>query len=223
MSLPTAFILYAAIFRLALLAIGGLSIVLGYKLLGRRSRGGASAGSSIIEVRTLGLTMRNAAPGTIFCVMGWVVVGAVFTQGRPEIILQSLRQTSATDTTLSQSLTMRGGTSALEAATLDAMEFERDNKVSEAISSYERALDAFAKPANNLAWLYLKVGRISDSLPLSTVAIQIRPTNTTYLDTYARALCLSERRDEAIRVLDRIAQIDPSRRSRVEEAKRACK
>jgi hypothetical protein len=73
MSMVTAFLIYAALFRLAIIAAGGLAIYLGYRLFlwaGTRSRRGDNQTEAGIKGGDFELSVKNAAPGTVFAFFG---------------------------------------------------------------------------------------------------------------------------------------------------------
>ena len=72
MTVTSAFIVYLTLFRLAIIAAGVVSIVLGYRLFVRGvwPEAKTSRGTSIdAEVAGSRFTVKNAAPGTCFAVL----------------------------------------------------------------------------------------------------------------------------------------------------------
>ena len=82
MDLPLVFILYLTLFRLAIIAAGIISLVLGYRLFCRGvwpSEGVRQDGEreqTLTEARIIGarFTLKNAAPGTAFALFGVVII-----------------------------------------------------------------------------------------------------------------------------------------------------
>ncbi len=67
MSDSTVFLLYAALYRLTVLAVGALSIWLGFRLFSNASKNnGAADGSASAEGRGFKLAFTNLLPGTYF-------------------------------------------------------------------------------------------------------------------------------------------------------------
>ena len=83
MNTVVGFYIYAAIFRLAIIAAGIVSIVLGYKLFvlgvmgGEKTRINAQAGP-------IKLTLANAGPGLGFSLFGVLIIAVMLVQGNPE-------------------------------------------------------------------------------------------------------------------------------------------
>ena len=81
MDLTAEFLIYATLFRLAIIGVGVFAIVLGYKLFVRgvmpegRTEGELDAG----EIR---LTVKNAAPGTCFALFGAAMVSVMLISGQ---------------------------------------------------------------------------------------------------------------------------------------------
>ena len=77
------FLIYAAVFRLSVMLVGILSIYFGYRLfvLGVMPREGTNIEAASNEMN---LTIKNAAPGTIFALFGVFVIGLMVVQGNPE-------------------------------------------------------------------------------------------------------------------------------------------
>jgi putative PEP-CTERM system TPR-repeat lipoprotein len=77
---------------------------------------------------------------------------------------------------------------------------------SDAISTYEASLklnpDNFIV-LNNLAYLYLSDGRVSEAKKHAERAVEIRPENAAALDTLAQVLVAEEDYDEALKYYDR--------------------
>ena len=93
MSVELAFLIYAIAFRLAVMAVGGVTIVLGYKLFVR----GVYGNSTDIEGRLgeYGLTIKNAAPGTAFCAFGVILVATMVIAGSPSYTREKLVELAA--------------------------------------------------------------------------------------------------------------------------------
>jgi hypothetical protein len=92
MSLISDFFLYATIFWLAIIAVGMLSVVLGYRLF----TAGTSSKEAAIGAKTVGLEfiLKNSAPGTFFALFGVIIISVMLVEGNPELVLKSLSHTS---------------------------------------------------------------------------------------------------------------------------------
>lgn len=86
MSLFSAFFLYAIVFRLAVIAAGTVSIVLGYRLFTRGIQTGpANSADATFNAKVAGqeFALKNAAPGTFFALFGVIIISIMVIQGLP--------------------------------------------------------------------------------------------------------------------------------------------
>ena len=91
MSQFSEFLLYAAVFRLAIIATGTICIVLGYRLFAARFQfGGERPKDATFGAKLAGLTvtLKNAAPGAFFALFGVIVISVMLAQGNPELTLR---------------------------------------------------------------------------------------------------------------------------------------
>ncbi len=220
MTITSAFILYLILFRIAIIAAGTVSIILGYKLFckGIGSDGNSKNGTDAdVKIAGTSIKLKNAAPGTCFALFGVVIISIMFITGGPELTLKTLKDTakkefdSGSMTAEGQiELMMRGdGKDALSMATKEGLFYEEKKDTIKAIAAYEAAISLMAGPMNNLAWLYLEEGRIEDSLSLSQIAVQLTPNNANHLDTRAEVLFKSGNYVEALKVMEKAAGLDP--------------
>jgi tetratricopeptide (TPR) repeat protein len=81
--MSSAHIIYAALFRLSVIAAGFGCVVMGYRLfvLGVMPREGSGIDSEFGQLR---LSLKNAAPGTCFAALGVIMIIAMVVQGNPE-------------------------------------------------------------------------------------------------------------------------------------------
>jgi hypothetical protein len=223
MDLTAEFLIYATLFRLAIIGAGVFAIVLGYKLFVRgvmpdgRTEGELHAG----EIR---LTVKNAAPGTCFALFGATMVSVMLIQGNPELLFDRTAADGG-----AEHITLRGEEPLPAPAT--AMNcggfcqyiggiLQGSQDVDGAISQQAKALrpdeslaDA-AKPLSHLAALYLaEPGRIDTklagkALALTEVVNQVAPRDADNLATMAWAEWYLGDRDRAQRAMARAADAD---------------
>ncbi|CAK8717194.1 hypothetical protein KKHLCK_06350 [Candidatus Electrothrix laxa] len=113
MTFLTEFLLYVALYRLTVLAIGALSIYLGFRLFHRssdRHERGAETASAEVEAGSFKASMHNFWPGVYFALFGTALIGLMLWQGAPQLTLQDIRETSATGTKTTSMMNMRSGT-----------------------------------------------------------------------------------------------------------------
>lgn len=93
MNITQSFILYLVFFRLAIIAAGVISIILGYRLFiaGVWPKIGSGEGESV-EAKFAGssITLKNAAPGTCFALFGLLIISFMFVRGGPELTLKAV-------------------------------------------------------------------------------------------------------------------------------------
>lgn len=219
MSLTSLFLIYAVAFRLAIITVGAISIILGYKLFCRRVFDSSHEKSSAtMTVSGLELSLINAAPGTIFATFGAVVVIVMLFQGNPQLTLETLNKVaSSTDEVgarnSSTGLTLRGQeTDSLKKATMQGLEFEQQGDIHNAIKAYEQAAETMAEPLNDLAWLYQadsKLDKLEDAASLSTLAVAMRK-DPRFLDTLAEIKFKSGDRDSAVKLEEKAVALSSS-------------
>lgn len=206
MSFVNAALCYLLLFRLAIIVAGVLCVVLGYRLFckGIGTSASGDAGSTIeSSIGISKITLKNAAPGTCFALFGALLLIVTMIQGRPSVTLDTLSrwqtndgakesngtsQVESAETSREQKLVMRGGDQdSITMLTNQGKEFEGKNDIANAQRSYEDAVKQMAEPMNDLAWLYFKSGRAKDALGLATIAVQLRPDESRYRDTFEKA------------------------------------
>lgn len=236
MDLSTSFLIYATLFRLAVIAAGVLIIVLGYRLFlqGLASKDETDAA---LEGGGFKLTLKNAAPGTSFALFGAVLISVMVIQGSPELdITTAAPGTIGASAELGQgagSLRLRGDGSAAvvpparpqlresAASTSERLlqagiQKELQNDFSGALEAYHLALSMpglplplLVNPLNQMAWVYQQQAEPNLALPLALLAQQIDPASIVVMDTLARVYVQLEQFDKAQKLVDRVLQIDP--------------
>jgi hypothetical protein len=214
MSLMPMFLVYVIVFRLAIIATGTISIVLGYRLF---RQGILSTDKASVEAKLVGsrFILKNAAPGTSFALFGALVVLVMLFQGSPALTLETVKRAAAeSGTTETAKVTLRGNESdTLSGATLEGLAFEQKGDPSHAIVAYERAISTMAEPLNDLAWLYVSDGRLEEAASLSELAVEMRE-DPRFLDTRAEIKFKTGDRTSAIKLMERAVRLDPSRQFR---------
>lgn len=212
LEITSLFVIYFILFRLAIIITGMISIFLGYRLFCRGVWPFAKTGAGTdINAQIAGsrFTIRNAAPGTCFALFGVVIISIMFAKGGPELTLKNIKDAAKARVSISE-MRLRGDKkSGLKAATLKGLHFEKQQDIDNAITAYEEALLLMAEPMNNLAWLYQKQDRNEQALPISRLAVHLAPNNPNYLDTLAEILAKKGEREEATKLLEKAARINP--------------
>jgi hypothetical protein len=89
--------------------------------------------------------------------------------------------------------------------------YEQAGDIPQAIATYQDAIDQVAYPLDRLAWLYYEQGKVNDALPLARFAVQLQPEAADYLHTLAVILCADGQHEEAIRMMERAARLQPGK------------
>ena len=220
MTLTSAFILYLTLFRLAIIAAGVVSIVLGYRLFlrGVWPEAPGSQGTSIdADIAGSRFTVKNAAPGTCFAMFGVIIIGVMFASGSPELTIDQIAQAADAETKpVTRRVNMRGGESdAMNTLTQQGDQYAEDGRIEAAIASYEEALAVVATPMNHLAWLYFGEGKTEEALPLSRLAVTLSPGDANFLDTLAEILLEKGEKAEALELMEQAARLDPQYREKL--------
>jgi tetratricopeptide (TPR) repeat protein len=231
MSLFSEFFLYAAVFRLAIIAAGTVSLMLGYRLftVGIRSEK-EDSNKTTFNAKIAGLTfaLKNAAPGTFFALFGVIIISVMLVQGNPELTLKSVSDAQrAAGLPESSELTLRGGASAsigkFDDAVQRGLEYDRKRDTANAVASYEEAMTDVATPMNQLAWDYLQQGKAESALPLARLAVQLCPGKAPFLDTLAEILFKMGELDEALKWMEKAAALDSKYQDKLSDYRRAAK
>jgi Tetratricopeptide repeat len=227
MNLTSQFIVYVTVFRLAIIAAGVASMVMGYRLFIRGIFPAGGADSSI-DVKALGsgFTLKNTAPGTCFAIFGVVLIVAMLIQGSPQFTAEMIQKAAGADApTMSSKLELRGAQTqdAFDALVEKGVAYEKAGDTSHAAEAYQQALAGLAVPMNQLAWLYYQQSKTEQALPLARMAAQIDPENPAVLDTLAEVLARHGDRAEAVKWMEKAASLDTQYRGKLEELKQTAR
>jgi tetratricopeptide (TPR) repeat protein len=219
------FLLYVTIVRVAMIAVGGLCIYLGYRLfaLAPSTRVTGKPDEFTAAVGKYQLKLRHAAPGSAFALFGTALIVATWIQSNPQMTLESLSklpaETSVADT--SYKLTLRGSGETFAALVDQGVQLEREGRPDKAAERYEGALASLALPMTQLANYYLSKRSNDEALGIARLAASLNARNAAVLDTAAQAARASGNRDEALRWITKAAQYDGQYQPKVAEFKEA--
>jgi hypothetical protein len=86
MTASAGFLIYAALYRLTVLAVGALAIWLGFRLFNNAgSSADDSAGSVSAEGNGFKLALTSILPGTYFALFGTVIISIMLWRGEPQL------------------------------------------------------------------------------------------------------------------------------------------
>ena len=226
----TGFIIYALLFRLFIIAAGVVAIVLGYKLF---VQGIVDNEKSCVRAQacSIGLTLYNAAPGSVFALFGAFVIIVMLIQGNPELLVEEVGKGSASSYEPSgMRIQLKGGQGDEEGNETHISETnnsfqqvfnrgkqqhrfknsaEAENLYYQALSISQVSLYQAAKVFNELAWMYRGQGRIDEAIAMARVATSSDDMNPAYFDTLALALLDKGEPELALKAAEASVAIDP--------------
>lgn len=212
------FIIYAALFRLAVILAGVACVVMGYRLfvLGVMPRDGSEVDAQAGEIR---LSLRNAAPGTCFAGFGVFLIVAMLVQGNPELRLSE----TISDIGAVREVSYRGNDDGVAAFLRRGKSLEDANRHDEAIRAYaqaladrDRPLGEAAAPLKAIAAIYKKQGRYDEALAYARLANQIEPGDAAGVALLARIQWDRGERERAVKLMVHASTIDPALRSELD-------
>ncbi len=225
------FLIYALIFRLAIIAAGIVCIILGYRLFAdgikRREETNVNAQAGPVK-----LTLDNAGPGSIFACFGAVIIVVMLSHGNPELVLediQVLMKGSQQDSSPTEmrigGMTLKGGNDNKPSETLqrfnqafdEAVQQQQDGDIEAAVKTYNKALSESEVPLgkavaalNQLAWIYREQHRIDEALALVRVATTVKKNIPEYFDTLAWILLDRGEHKAAEQAAETAVDLDPA-------------
>jgi len=210
--MPIEFIIYAAIYRLGIIAAGFGCVFMGYRLfvLGVMPREGSDVDAQAGEIR---LTLKNAAPGTCFAAFGVFMIITMLVQGNPEYRLSDIASKEGTR----REVNFRSENGDVSAALKRGGKLEATGQLDEAIKAYAEALIngklpmlKAAGPLRAIAAVYHKQGRHDEAIAYARLTYQIDPDNASGLALIARIQISRGNHEEAIKAISRAADIEPA-------------
>lgn len=219
MDLSTGFLVYAAVFRLSVIAVGVVAIALGYSLFvrGAIAHGRTEAGLEIAEFK---LNLKNAAPGTCFAAFGAAVIIAMLVGGSPSLTLEAA-QSAAVSERPATTLRLKGNGEAELQDGLAGNLAEGARRLSagdypDAMAAYSAALKTPGLSARQAALALEPMARIAlvrndheQAETLARLAILFSDATPDVLDTLARTLIAREQPAEAIEAARRAVAARP--------------
>jgi len=219
MSYLTAFVIYLAIFRLGIITVGGVCIILGYRLFinGIESNKKKSKETSInADFGKWRFVLNDAAPGTCFALFGSAIICFMLYSGGPEMTLTQIRKNALDESSKKVgtgvdefSVQLRSDDqSPISQALQTGKYYAQTNNTSKAVNAYQKAMTYMTDPMNYLAWNYQEQGEIELALAYAKLAVQLYPKNAAYLDTLATAYAKKGKSDKAKQYWQKAAEID---------------
>lgn len=191
------YIIYLGVYRTAIVGAGVLFVFLGYRLF---LRGVWPGGTTDLDadISAKRLTLRNAAPGTIFALFGASLVVAMILTGNPGATFDFASGVGERRTIGFRSedaAPVQYGdykNQSIDALIQQAQAYLNQGDTERASDIYEYLVDRTAVALNNLSALELeRCTNIPRALILATAAAELFPRNADYADTLATAKRLS--------------------------------
>ncbi|MCI5190341.1 MAG: hypothetical protein D3905_11240 [Candidatus Electrothrix sp. AS4_5] len=105
MTVSAGFLIYAALYRLTVLAVGALAIWLGFRLFNKaESKAYDSTGSASAEGGGFKLRLTSILPGTYFALFGTVIISTMLWKGEPQLSEKQLAEQPGKTTVSSERL-----------------------------------------------------------------------------------------------------------------------
>ncbi len=204
-----ATVTYLLIFRLAIVILGGLSIVLGYRLFVKGifqsdSGSGSEASELDAKIGDMSFTLKNAAPGTFFAAFGVIIVTATMMSSQPEanFHIQKDPETGVVSTDIK----VRGKSECQQCENLAAK------------------LEKIAVVMNDLAWIYSEdENSLESALVFGDIAVELAPENASILDTRARVLFKLEKYKQAVEDMEKAVELLEKKQDKSQEDLKALK
>ncbi|MBF0451518.1 MAG: hypothetical protein HQK75_12505 [Candidatus Magnetomorum sp.] len=233
MDITWGFIGYLAAYRLSIVAVGALSIALGYRLFCKGLYPHSEAEPSEFNAKfgETEISLTSAGPGLFFALFGVIVISVMIVQGNPEFTLKQTQPSApappeknffyqhpasrkAEEKAPTQmELTMRGTqdtTDVIQYTINQGKQLEREGKIDDAILMYQKALILSTPAMNGLAWLYITEKNDQQDLAelLSKVSVRLCPNEGNYWDTLATILLKNKQYQEALIAKKKAAALD---------------
>ncbi len=223
----SSFIFYLAIFRLAMISAGIICIVLGYKLFikGVNPASGNKAGTDLGgDIGKFKFQLKNAAPGTVFGLLGVIIIAAMYISGPPELTLENISnpETLTSQNVKLNKIKMRSTDSdSLQSAINRAIQAQQAADTITAIREYKNAIKPAGFALNQAAWLLLAKGKQEDAYSLARTAVIVCPNDADILDTCAEILFKRGDYQLALDHAEKAAKLNPEYAAKIKKYKDA--
>ena len=218
------FVIYLLVFRFSIIASGVVCIVLGYRLL---AKGVFPGGDTQLDAKIAKaqFSVRNAAPGTCFAVLGFLMIAVMMFSSPPQVSLKSPpspgdAQSPAQNGAIGE-VTLRGHDDprvGILRALDQAIALEQKGHLVEAEAGYRALLKMEDLVLNQLAWFYAMGGeQLAAARHLAESAAFISPENADFHDTLAEILRRQGVPGEALARLRVAAGLNPGFQSKLSE------
>jgi tetratricopeptide (TPR) repeat protein len=232
-----SFYLYAACFRLGIIAAGIISIYLGYRMFCQglyTSEDNDKDMEFKASFAGFKFVLKNAAPGIFFAAFGAIIISIMIYSGSPELIME--HQDHVSQEAISENnqqaqthektsyMETRGDRQDNFSTLLDqAKKAIQKKDVQTAMRLYLDILQMAAEPMNELSWQWVqhKPKLLDRALAISKASVAINPDEGNYWDTLSVILYKKGFLAEAYQAKQKAANLDSRFRENLENFKKA--
>jgi hypothetical protein len=208
------FLMYAALYRLAVLAVGALAIWLGFRLFnnaGNQRTIESETGSVNAEGDGFKLTLTSILPGTYFALFGTVIISVMLWKGEPPQFAQkNVTETTEQGQRHTEEQSIRYNPSNLDGTTDAATEWDKLNA--------NTTLAEAAEPLSIIAKSWQQEGkRIGEAVAMARLAADYgkEEDRADYFALLSELLLANGDEAKAVDALQRAAQRDPLYRTKL--------
>ena len=193
MTVSAGFLIYAALYRLTVLAVGALAIWLGFRLFNKaESKAYDSTGSASAEGGGFKLRLTSILPGTYFALFGTVIISTMLWKGEPQWNEKQIVEQPGKATVFSERLMREDCRSNINGISSEW----------ETLGKPGLTLTEAAGPLHRIACYYWSKNRIGEATALANLAAQYgrEEDQAEYLDLLAKLLRTNGDEDGAAKV-----------------------
>jgi len=206
----TGFLIYAELFRLAVIAAGLITIRLGYKLFVRGvtgSKGGSNVGA---EAGPIKLTLANAGPGLGFALFGAFIIAVMLFQGNPELLVEDIKKLSASQSKKGDIVSSTKTKINIRGEDNEIATDQEWNKLTKNVT-----LSEAAEPLSNIARIWQQEKRIGEAVAMARLAAfyGAEKDKANYLALLGETLFENGDEQKAVSAMQKAADRDPLYRS----------
>ncbi|RWX50961.1 hypothetical protein VU01_12413 [Candidatus Electrothrix marina] len=201
MSGSTEFLLYVTVYRLSVLAIGALSIYLGFRLFVRppgQANSAGEASSAGVQAGEFKLRVTNFLPGIYFALFGTVLIGIMLWRGEPQLLRKEFVETKARNG--DESILRKEEQYRLPEVDLDTAPAATDlGRELEKLHQSGMTLSDAAPSLSSIARIFQRQNRIGEAVAMARLAYLYGPEidKAAYLSLFAELLEANGKGQEA--------------------------
>jgi tetratricopeptide (TPR) repeat protein len=210
-------LIYLGLYRLAIIAAGLTSIVLGYLLFVKGVFPYADSTGSGFDASIAGTTfsLQNAAPGSLFALFGIIVTTVMIVRSPPEVSFEAGNRRGGGDSQTAEAENEHFSGS-------EKWTFKSATRPGSQAGDLDNQ-SKLAAVLNNLAWDFHDRERSLDAQAAARLAVHFEPQLPDYLDTLAEILYHDKQYNGALKYKEQAANLDPKLEEGIEKFRQAVK